>query len=296
MEGLAAILAERLSPTDLQSLMLAVYRARAAQVSPSELLARYEMSRFARPADVDPRSAADFERRALSLLPDEYEPIELSPLCPIGTSSAVATVDQNKVVTTIRNMEVVADSTNVLALECASRRRRLLARPDTRFGRVLLHTSQRQTRAQVFGGPREMAHFRLLGLAAAGRDEGSFRFESEALVAQIGYLLHLSSSCRPAWRLEVALTDLADRTDLIEASIVVPLTRQYPGCVIRIDPTRQSGRGYYVDTWFKAFAHDESGEVLELADGGCTTWTRQLLSDEKERLVIAGLGVDRLLT
>jgi hypothetical protein len=62
-----------------------------------------------------------------------------------------------------------------------------------------------------------------------------------------------------------------------------------------MDPTRLSGRGYYVDACYKIIAGLPSGEWLEIGDGGCTTWSRQLQSDAKERTVIAGLGVDRLL-
>ena len=63
-----------------------------------------------------------------------------------------------------------------------------------------------------------------------------------------------------------------------------------------MDPDRVSGRGYYVDACWKVFAVLPSDERREMGDGGCTTWSRQLLSDSKERTVIAGLGVDRLLT
>jgi hypothetical protein len=62
-----------------------------------------------------------------------------------------------------------------------------------------------------------------------------------------------------------------------------------------MDPARTSGRGYYVDACYKLFVTGSARTRLELADGGCTTWTRQLLSDQKERLVIGGIGVDRLL-
>ena len=31
------------------------------------------------------------------LLPDSYEAIEVSPVCPLGANAAIATVDQNKV-------------------------------------------------------------------------------------------------------------------------------------------------------------------------------------------------------
>ena len=110
------VLVERLSPTDLQSLLLEVYRRRAARITPKHLLDRYEHDRFVRPSTLAPAQIGEFDRLAWSLLADRYTPIELAPVCPLGTTAAIATVDQNKVVTTIRNSEVVADTTNVLAL------------------------------------------------------------------------------------------------------------------------------------------------------------------------------------
>src|SRR5258708_809690 len=140
------VLVERLAPTDLQSLLLESYRRRVVAVKPSQLLERYERDRFVRPSHVAPLTMADFDRLVWSLLPDAYTPVELSPVCPLGTNAAVATVDQNNVVTTIRNTEVVADATNVLALECASRRRRLLRADPRNRERVRLCTSHRVVR------------------------------------------------------------------------------------------------------------------------------------------------------
>jgi hypothetical protein len=34
--------------------------------------------------------------------------------------------------------------------------------------------------------------------------------------------------------------------------------------------------------------------LLELADGGAVDWTQKLLSDAKERLVISGIGSERV--
>jgi hypothetical protein len=292
---LVEILTNRLSPTDLQSLLLEVYRRRASRVSPRELLSRYERNRFTRPAGLDPAAVAGFEQLAWSLLPDGYQSLELSPVCPLATCSAIAPVDQNKVVTTARNTEVVADPTNVLALECAVRRRRLLADPDTRHELVRLVASQRQVRAQAFGGSREWAHFRLLGLVAAGRSRGLHEFETVALRQQIGYLVTLLGRARPDWHVRVALTDLCGQADAWDARIGAELAERFPDATFGMDPDRASGRGYYVDACYKVFATDRHGTEIELADGGCTTWTRQLLSDEKERLVIGGLGVERIL-
>jgi len=47
--GLATILAERLESTDLQSLLLEVYRTRSRQRRPFAVLADYEANRFVRP-------------------------------------------------------------------------------------------------------------------------------------------------------------------------------------------------------------------------------------------------------
>lgn len=41
---------------------------------------------------------------------------------------------------------------------------------------------------------------------------------------------------------------------------------------------------------YKVFVTDATGDEVECGDGGCTTWTRQLLSNNKERLVIGAWG------
>jgi hypothetical protein len=297
---LVDVLAERLSPRDLHSLLLEVYLRVAATISPDALLEQYERDRFVAPSPADPRLIAEVDRLAWSLLPEGYVPLELSPLCPLGTNSVVASVSQNRVVSTIRRTEVVADSTNVLALECASRRRRLLQQPDRRREPVLLAASHRLTRAQRFDGPRMWAHFRILSLCAAGRDEGSFRFESDQLVAQIGFHIRLLQALATLGlifdRVRVAVTDITDGrlTETLEAQIVAPLSQRFPHVSVHFDPERVSGRGYYDRVCFKLFAADRGGQEIELGDGGPTTWTRNLLSDHKERLVISGLGAERL--
>ena len=69
------------------------------------------------------QAPARMDRVAFATLPSAFSPLELSPVSPLGTNSVVATVSQNKTLTTTRGLEVVSDATNVLALECALRRR-----------------------------------------------------------------------------------------------------------------------------------------------------------------------------
>jgi hypothetical protein len=294
-------LVERLSPTDLQSLLLEVYRRRALRVQPGQLLERYERDRFVRPADLAPSELTDFEGLVWSLLPEGYTAIELSPLCPLGTNSAVATVDQNKAVTTIRNTEVVADATNVLALECASRRRLLLRNMPQSRERVRLCTSHRVVRGQAYrAAPGVVPHFRLLGLCTAGRDEGSFQFETTSLVEQIDFYLQMLREvsrvgCQ-AKQLRVTFTELEEgrREQSLIEKVFGPLMDKHAGVLCELDLDRASGRGYYVGVCFHIYASNADGTEFELIDGGFTTWTQQLLSNNKERLLISGLGIERL--
>lgn len=162
VEGLVGLLAERLSPTDLRSLLLAVARRRVEQIEPAEVLRRYEHDRLVRPATADPERLDELEGRAFALLPQAFERLELSPVAPLGASAALGGIPQDWVVATTRGGEVVSDPTNVLALECALRRRR------DRGAEVRLCALHRVLRAQPFDPPYEQ-HFRLLGLVSAAR-------------------------------------------------------------------------------------------------------------------------------
>ena len=60
-----------------------------------------------------------------------------------------------------------------------------------------------------------------------------------------------------------------------------------------IDRGRQAGRGYYRDLCFKVYIY-AGGEPQEVGDGGFTDWTARLAANRKERLLISGVGIDRL--
>jgi len=120
---LANILTNRLAPTDLQSLLLEIYSRRAKKREPKALLEDHVSNRFTQPSVSSPRRLLEWDRMAFSLLPKDFHPIELSPVCPLGTVSVLSPISQDWTVSTSRNTEIVADSTNVLAIECAVRRR-----------------------------------------------------------------------------------------------------------------------------------------------------------------------------
>lgn len=263
VEDLAGAL-QRLAPTDLQSLLLEVHRRRVSRLTPRAVLEQYERSRFVRPAASPPGLLLELDRRALELLPAGYEAVELAPVAPLGVSAVLGALSQDWAVATVRNTEVVSDSTSVLALEAALRRRHDRTVP------VKLMASHRLLRGQDYAGAAPQ-HFRVLALVAAGRGDA---FMVESLVEQLGFYAALVGDAR------VALTplgsDLADRV------------RERLDGTVELDTSRRSGRGYYTGLCFKIYR----GEV-EIADGGLTGWTESLLGDRKERLLISGLGSER---
>ena len=293
--GLSSILAERLSPTDLQSLLLEVYRFRSGQIQPPSLLSEFESNRFVRPSALSPAALLKWEQIAFKHLPREFQPLNLSPVCPLGTNSVVAPVDQNWAVATIRNSEVVSDSTNVLALECALRRRELLRADSKSTEPVHLAASHRLLRAQRYESAKSLAHFSSFALCSAGRNQGNLRFELEALKLHIRfYLASLRAFLGPAIPIHFSVTDLNSHTKRIETQLLSALRSEFKDMECRFDEGRMSGREYYRELCFHIHAVSASGQGLELVDGGPVNWTQKLLSNAKERLVISGIGSERL--
>lgn len=292
------VLVNQLSPTDLQSLLLEVYRQRAGQLSPGELLRQHQENRFVTPSQLSPQRLLDFDGLAFSLLPPGFETIELSPVAPLGTCAGVATVNQNKVLSTIRNTEVCADPTNVMALECASRRRALFDGKAFPAEPTKLCASQRVLRTQALPGPGFFAHFRVFSLCTAGRDSGSYQFEIASLIEQVQFYLHLYCEARlkgftpGAVKVVFAAFDAAF-VQTLQTKIATPLAEANPDVDFVFDQERTSG--YYLTAGFQISISDASGTELFIADGGFTDWTQQLLSNRKERLLISGMGSERFV-
>ena len=283
-----------------QSLLLEVQRRRAAAGSPGTLVERYTKSRFTRPSRVAPAALLEVDRLAFSLLPAGFEAIELSPLAPLGATVVVTGTSQNRIVSTVRGSEVANDPTNALALECAVRRASCLARNPRGADPVRLAASQRVVRAQSFDDPALSAHFRLFALCSAGRDPGSLGFELESLPVQVAFHVRLVRAWRDrgaaVGRVRVPVTPLpgGPSADVLQERVLAPLAQEYPEVEFGIDPSRRQGRGYYRSVCFHVYAAGPGGDEMQLADGGFTDWTQQLVGSRKERLLVSGVGSDRL--
>jgi len=185
-------LAEGLAGSELQSVLLEVMRRRARGRTPAEVLAQYRRDRFTAPATVDQRTFVEIDGHLLAAAAG-FEAIELSPVAPLGTCSAMAPTDQHRVVSALRGTEVVSDPTNVLALECATRMRAGGAEATRASGEgpaepaaVHLTTSQRVVRAQpVPKQPGFAQHFRLFVLASGGVEAKDHEFTALTLVRHV---------------------------------------------------------------------------------------------------------------
>ena len=134
------------------------------------------------------------------------------------------------------------------------------------------------------------AHFSLLGAVIAGRDTGDVSFERAALVEM---LATLAVAVRAIGADEVALSihDFDGRFASLIDNAMNDL--EALGVQTMSDPDRTAGVGYYPSVCFKVHA-TFGAETIEVGDGGFVPWTQRLLSNAKERLLVGGLGLDRL--
>ena len=224
-----------------------VHRRRAAALSAPDVLRRYEADRHAAPSAADPRAIAALDAKAFAAA-HRFEPLDLSPVAPLGTVAALAGLHQDAVLSTVRGSEVLADSTNVLALDAARRRR---ARRDETVRLCAAHRVLRPA-----------GHFRLFALATAGRATGGHGFELAAILEHLGVLLALLDAAgAPAVRASVTALPGGPAPERIEAAVLAPLRAH--GRDATLDPGRTRATGYYAGACFEVFVDGRSR-----ADGG----------------------------
>ena len=292
--NLPELLASGLSGADLNSLLLEVFRLKTEKTSPEDVLNAYRTNRFVQPAEVD---AIDFQEFTLAALrfarSGGFQPIELSPVSPLGACSVVATAHQNKIISATRGTEVTADATNVLALESAVRRMK------TNFPQQPLHFSvvHRHVRAQEIPDvPGFSAHFTILGLTSAGRDTGSFSFEKESLLRHIRFYLTYFREILQMEVLKIRLKalDRPGEINRVFEAVSAYLREMEPDTNFETIASSSAEQGYYRHLQFKIVIAGPDGRDIEIADGGFTDWTQQLTGFRKERFLISGLGLEML--
>jgi len=325
--GLADFLVSGLSASDLQSLLLHVYKQRALQVTDADLVRAGDRP-LLKAADIDARRLSLFDQVAFETARD-FEAIDLSPVSPFGLNQTLGRIDQNNVLSTARNADVTGDPTAAMAVECARRRK---TNPAT----VRLCNSHRVLRMQPFDDPNFRPHFRLFSLVTAGRDTGSRQFEIAALVEHLRFYLQLFRNLNEVgFVLHEPLVELTDATSIrpfipevvedrdgqgIRAhlhggserflekhgitlpgtlpelkyleDLIQPLQDEFPEGQFRVNTARLEGLNYYDGAMLRISPLALDGQRYAIADGGLTNWTARLLQNQKERLLTSGIGTE----
>src|SRR5262244_1372143 len=107
LPGLADALTTKLPASDLHSLMMEVFRVRSNSV---KLFAFAAQDPLLTASSLDARILMTFDRAAFAAAL-EFDALDLSPVCPFGASFALGGTSQNNILTTIRNAEILGDST-----------------------------------------------------------------------------------------------------------------------------------------------------------------------------------------
>lgn len=273
-------LTQGLAATELWSLLLSVIEQRAAQRTPATLRQQWQSDRFVQPCAVNQRTLNQLDSHLLAAAA-EFEALELSPLAPLASCSAVALTSQNRAVATTRGTEVVSDPTNVLALECAKRLR------EAPGATIKLTTSHRCVRAQTIPQrPGFTAHFRMFCLASAAHERKDHGFVTDALIE------HIRTHISALDRLEQHGYRFPDRTLRLlstpeRSHLAKRIATAIPEMPATLAPLEHP---YYDGLRFMLDAGTPDGAAIPLVDGGAFDWLGKLTDNERMVYVASGMG------
>ncbi|AGC43377.1 hypothetical protein MYSTI_02048 [Myxococcus stipitatus DSM 14675] len=285
---LLSLLSRKLSGSELGSLLLAVFDERVKGMTAANLLQAHQQNRFVHPATLDVLHFKSKELELLTRLAERgFEPLELSPVSALGTSSVLGTVSQKKVLSATRGTEVLSDATNVMALHYAmGRKNGTRTAPLVKFC-----ATPRHLRTPAFTTPGFTPHFAVACLVTAGRDSGDFAFEKAAFTD------HLQSQrqlLKDLFQVELKSIKLQQRRGSPSAEALFTALHDHlrPHFSVQADTT-PAENNYYQGVQYKGVI-EVAGKDIELIDGGFVDWTQQLLANKKERFLISGLGLEYL--
>ena len=282
-----------LPKADFHSLMLHIFQLRSQKAKPVEMVKALQSNRFSAPSELDPVAYHALEAELLSIAQGfEIKPILLSPAAPFASSSVFGCVDQNNVVSAVRGTEILADPTNMLAVIIAEK-----LKTKTADNTVPLHycTTARVLRAQVFPHTgRYFAHFGIFCIVSSGKDSGSYQCEHALLMRQLAYYQELFVEKYKA-NLSIVLRKRRGYTDGdgFFDRMAELVSQSLPDVPLSFD-VESEGNNYYKGMSFK-LNMEKDGIIMEIGDGGFVDWMQMMTNNKKERCLISGIGLDRLL-
>ena len=270
-----------LNPIELRTILADVARSRASNQTPADLIKRWREDKLLEPSMLDPREALPITAKLWEAVPPEFVGVTLSQLTSLGSGIHLGGLGQNRVVTTMRGTEVLADPKHGLALE-ASRRRR------NGHSRVHLATHARCTHA--WDHSEESSHELRFALVSSAPDGGGLSTEADLLDLHLDYWREIMGTVVPRGRIELTVWD-STLAGLIEA-------RGTRDGVIVVEGTsdeRRPWRNPYTTAAFRFVVDGDGDEAHEIGDGGFVTWTQALTRNRKDRCLVSGVSVDAIV-
>lgn len=270
-----------LNPIELRTILADVARSRASDQTPADLIKRWREDKLLAPSMLDPREALPITAKLWEVVPPEFVGVTLSQLTSLGSGIHLGGLGQNRVVTTMRGTEVLADPKHGLALE-ASRRRR------NGHSRVHLATHARCTHA--WDHSEESSHELRFALVSSAPDGGGLSTEADLLDLHLDYWREIMGTVVPRGRIELTVWD-STLAGLIEARG----TRDGVIVVDSASDERRPWRNPYTTAAFRFVVDGDGDEAHEVGDGGFVTWTQALTRNRKDRCLVSGVSVDAIV-
>ncbi|PST82600.1 hypothetical protein C7T94_08005 [Pedobacter yulinensis] len=272
----------------LNTLLLAVFRKRLEKLSASELLRLYRSNRHVQPAATPVLRLREQECAALRHCETAgFDLVELSPAAQLGSCSVLGTVNQDKILSALRNCEVMADATNALALYDAARTQQNDA-----------HTRNYASVSRLLRTPPDLVpghspHFSVACLVSAAKDPGNFVFETDAVIRHVRAIRIILTAVFGFTRFRCGIIPLQGEMGHQIAGVCLrALSRDLPDVPAELrEPDLQ--QQYYRHIRFKADVW-AGGCWKEVADGGLVDWAAKLLGNSKQRMFTSGLGLEYL--
>lgn len=241
---------------------------------------------FVAPSALDQRMCHRLDAIALGAS-DDFEAVQLGPVAPLGVCSVLAPTSQDRALTAQRGTEVVADPTNVLALESA---RRLQRDPTTA---VRLCTVHQTLRAQAL--PKQAGfsqHFRLFALTQAGKGLPEDGFERRAVVDAVTVfdrMFDASASLGCQFVDRRARIFVGSHHQVLGDRVASALEEALPHVAFEREPLTTP---YYdgLRVLFGAVS-PKTGAFVPLGDTGRFDWVARLANNRKLRFVASGIGI-----
>ena len=285
---------DSLPATELNSLLLEVMRLRSLSISAGDLMKTYQENRFVVPSAIDALTFLKTELELLELAGAHgFEPMELSPLAPLGSCSSIGLADQNKIVSALRGTEVVADATNLMALESSTRRK------ESSFDHSIVNLCavHRHVRAQAIPpGKGFTAHFKIFCAVTSGADRGNLAFEKDAILSHLRFYKAYFVDTVKVGKVSVVIKGLAAEGKSAASSrkLYDHVVGNLKGVDLTFTEVPLDEHRYYRHTRF-SINLDYNGSEFNIGDGGFVDWAEKLTSNSKERMFTSGIGLELLV-